>query len=49
MDHLAAAMAQIKQATTQAAASAKQTEQGVRDLLSMARELEAAAARYQVA
>lgn len=49
MDQLSAAMAQIKQATVQAAASAKQTEQGVRDLLDMARGLEAAAARYQVA
>jgi methyl-accepting chemotaxis protein len=48
MDQLSAAMAQIKQATTQAAASAKQTEQGVRDLLNMARELEEAAALYQV-
>ena len=42
MDQLAQAMMQIKQASSQTAATMKQTEQSVRDLLEMAQQMEAA-------
>ncbi len=48
MDQLAAAMSQIKQASSQTAATMKQTEQSVRDLMNMSRQLENAAARYEI-
>ncbi len=48
IDQLGQAMRQIKEATTQAAISARQTEASVRDLIEMARKLEAAADQYRL-
>jgi methyl-accepting chemotaxis protein len=41
-------MAEIKQASTQTAASTQQAERSMRDLLDTARQLEEAAARYKL-
>jgi methyl-accepting chemotaxis protein len=48
VEELVAAMLQIQTSSTQAAASAEQTEQSVRNIAEMARQLEDAAARYQI-
>ena len=49
MNQLATAMAQIEQATRQTATSTVQTEKSTRDLNEMARRMQEAAARYQIA
>ena len=48
MDQLNAAMASIKQASTQSTSSTRQTEESVRDLGEMAHHMEQAVARYRL-
>ncbi len=48
MEQLAAAMASIKQASTQTASSTRQAERSAKELIEMARQMEAAVAQYQV-
>jgi methyl-accepting chemotaxis protein len=48
MDQLGSAMTSIKQASTQAAASTRQAERSAQDMLEMARQMEALAARYRL-
>ena len=48
MDQLGNAMGSIKQASSQAASSTRQTEESVRSLAEMARQMEEAAARYRL-